>query len=415
MIEVRVTPDPSPADVTPTVTVTGLAPDAATTVVIDLTDAAGHAWRSATPMRTGADGSLDTATLPDPSRPWWDMAFAEEEVPVAFAGPAGRLDATVSVDFPGGTASRVCSRVWAGERRVWTSSGDGYQLTVVFPDTDGPAPAVLVVPGVGGPAAARPLGGMLAAHGYVAGIVTYIEAELLPDGLEEVPVEAFARALADLAGRPEVDPTRLAVHASSFGTGGALLMLCGPDAPAVRAVVLVAPTSVVWQAQPSVGAPPKRSSWSRAGIPLPWLPSDMGKVLGQLLEHGVVDRFRRRRRPSALRMLPAHESGLHKLARHPDAVIPVERVAAPMLLVAGAADAMWPSGAMARAIVERRDAGVDRVLELADTGHLVPPPVVPTTVGWTSTLVSGGTAEGNAAGSARAWAATLEFLAEHLA
>lgn len=414
MIEVRVTPDPSPADVAPTVTVTGLAPDAATAVVIDLIDAAGHAWRSTTAMRTGTDGSLDTATLPDPSRPWWDMAFAEEQVPVAFAAPPDRLDATVSVDFPGGTASRVCSRVWAGERRVWTSSGDGYRLAVVFPDADGPAPAVLVIPGVGGPDSARPLGGMLAQHGYVAGIVTYIEAEVLPDALEEVPVEAFARALADLAGRPEVDPARLAVHASSLGTGGALLMLCGADAPAVRAVVLIAPTSVVWQAQPSVGAPPKRSSWSRGGTPLPWLPSDVGKLLPQLLEHGVVDRFRRRRRPSALRMLPAHESGLRKLAQHPDAAIPVERIAAPLLLVAGAADDMWPSCEMTRAIVERRAAGADRVLVLADAGHLIPPPVVPTTVGWTSTLVSGGTPEGNAAGSTRAWAATLDFLAEHL-
>ncbi|MCU1457761.1 MAG: hypothetical protein JWL73_1853 [Actinomycetia bacterium] len=415
MIEVTVDPDPSPADVVPVIRVRGLDPDASSTVVIDLTDAAGNAWRSSTEMRTDADGAIDTSTLADPSRPWWDMAFAEPKLlPVAFRAPADSLTATVTVAAHGGRGSCTSSRVWAGSRRIWTSSGTGYRLTVVFPHGDGPFPAVLVVPGVDGPDAAHPLAGLLAAHGYVAGIVTYIEADLLPDALEEVPVEAFARAIADLAARPEVAADRVAIHASSVATGGVLLMLATANAPDVLAVVAVAPTSVVWQARPSHGAPPEKSSWTLAGSPLPWVATDVRKLLRQLLGRGVIDRLRRERRPRVLRMLPAYASGLQHADRRPEVSIPVKQVHAPLLLISGTDDQMWPSSQMAAAIADRRQRADDRLVELVGAGHLVGPPVVPTTVAWSANLVLGGTAEAIASGNARAWAETLDFLSTHL-
>jgi len=288
MAELTVAPDRSPADAPPAVIGRGLAPGSEVTVVIDVDDAAGNPWRSTTVIRVAGDGTFDTGRdLADPSRPWWDMAWADDRrVPVTFAAPADELDATVTLFAGGESGSWRCTRQWAGTLRIWTSSGDGYQLTVTFPDGDGPFPAVFVVPGAFGVDAVLPLAGLLAARGYVTGVVTYMEAELLPAALEEVPIEGLARAFADLASRPEVDPARIAVHASSVGTGGALLMLAADDAPAVQAVILVAPTSVVWQALPSRGAPPRHSSWTRAGTPLPWLPTDSGKLLRQLVQRG---------------------------------------------------------------------------------------------------------------------------------
>lgn len=92
----------------------------------------------------------------------------------------------------------------------------------------------------------------------------------------------------------------------------------------------------------------------------------------------------------------------------------MERIAAPLLLVAGTDDVMWPSTAMAEQIRTRRDNPADRYLALPDAGHFLRPPVTPTTVAWNAELVSGGTPQGNAAGQRTGWDVLLSFLAEHL-
>ena len=99
------------------------------------------------------------------------------------------------------------------------------------------------------------------------------------------------------------------------------------------------------------------------------------------------------------------------VARAADAAIPVERIDAPMLLIAGEADAMWPSVSMAAALAARRGhRPTDRVLVLPGTGHFVSPPATPTTVDRNADLVSGGTPEATAHGQRAAWNAALTFL-----
>ena len=59
-------------------------------------------------------------------------------------------------------------------------------------------------------------------------------------------------------------------------------------------MIVIAPTSVVWQALAKGGRPPKASMWSLDGEPLPWLSSHGEMVIGQVLKHATVDRLRRR-------------------------------------------------------------------------------------------------------------------------
>jgi hypothetical protein len=89
--------------------------------------------------------------------------------------------------------------------------------------------------------------------------------------------------------------------------------------------------------------------------------------------------------------------------------------------VAGEADAMWPSAAMARALVDRRRQHgghpTDRLLLLLllpGAGHFLRPPVTPTTVDRNDSLVSGGTPRASARGQRAAWDAVLGFLAATL-
>ena len=59
----------------------------------------------------------------------------------------------------------------------------------------------------------------------------------------------------------------------------------------------------------------------------------------------------------------------------PAAIIPVERIAAPILLVAGDADRLWPSAIMAQQIMQRRQSMssrfADRLLIYSGARHLI--------------------------------------------
>ena len=142
------------------------------------------------------------------------------------------------------------------------------------------------------------------------------------------------------------------------------------------------------------------------------------KLIGQMVRSALARRLTRRPRSSALRLLPAFAAALARPDAVAPALLPVERIPAPLLAVAGTDDAMWPSELMARALIERRRVhgvgGVDELVLLPGAGHFVRPPVTPTTVDRTDTLISGGSPRATAQGQRTAWDATLRFLRQGL-
>jgi len=105
------------------------------------------------------------------------------------------------------------------------------------------------------------------------------------------------------------------------------------------------------------------------------------------------------------------------VAQHPDAVIPVDRITGPILLVCGEADSLWPSCPMADQIVERLKSGhrpAATLLRYKDAGHQVfgTPVTLPvgatTSNAWLASL--GGTPEGNMAARADGWPKVEAFL-----
>lgn len=386
-------------------------------VEVETTDAAGRRWRSTGEYAVGPDGAL---VLDDPERPWWDMAFADADaVPVAFTASDTELRYVVSAVAAEGAEARVeLRRRWGPARPAEDVPGTGYVLRVYRPDAVAePAPGVVVVPGSTGVAAMAPTAALLAAHGYVTAVLGYMQEPGLPPTFSRIPVEAIDAGLRAFAALPGVDAARIGVLAVSVGTVAASVALSGPGAPAVAAVVLVSPSHVVWQALTEGGPPPKAPMLTRAGDDLPYVPIRGEKLLGQMVRVQVARRFSRRPRSTALEMRPAYAAGLAG-AGTDGAVIPVERIGAPLLVVAGEADAMWPSATMAQALADRRrERGGhpgDRLLRLAGAGHFLRPPVTPTTVDRNDALVSGGTPRAVARGQREAWDATVGFLAEAL-
>jgi hypothetical protein len=153
-----------------------------------------------------------------------------------------------------------------------------------------------------------------------------------------VPLESFAPATDRLIAE---GCDRIAYVGTSKGAEAALLLACF-DAR-IDVVVAFSPSSVVWA---NIGpgrdgvAWPQRSSWTRDGVPLPFVAYD--HPWEPVMRDGLV----------SYRGL--HEQSLVRLgAGVAAATIPVEVARAEILLVAGGDDALWPSDAFARSVAER--------------------------------------------------------------
>ena len=428
-MQLSVTPTDGPADEAPAIRVSGAPPSAPVTITAETTDAAGHRWEARCVFTANADGTVDlsrdapvsgTYEGLDPAGLLWSMRFASEDVaPVRFAAPADQLAVSLTATAANGEAGATMVRRWSGPGVSRSElQGDGFVGVLFRPAAPGPHPAVALIGGTTGAAAMEPEAALLASRGYVAMVIGYMGLPGLPATLCEIPVEVLAAGIRRLATAPDVDSARLAVLGASVGTEGMLTALAGiPDLP-VRAAIAVAPSSVVWQAL-AEGRPPQKPSWTLAGAPLPYLRMHGERLLPELIKVELLAHLSRHPRPRALHLRASYAAALADEQASERAAIPVERIAAPLLLLGGEDDQMWPSAAMVEAIVRRRQqaghAEGDRAVTFPEAGHFLGAPIVPTTVTWTESLYGGGTPEGIARAQVEAWQQILSFLAAHLA
>jgi len=391
------------------------------------TDAKDHRWESRNVFRTDASGVVDISrdapvsgsyASVDPAGPIWSMRFASENVaPSMFAAPWDQLEFTFTAEAEGETVSEVAIRRWSGPGVERSEvRGDGYTGFLFEPARDGPHAAVTLIRGTIGARSMEPTATLLASRGYVAMVLGYMGLEGLPKSLCEIPLEILATGVRRLAAHPTVDSERVGVLCASVGAEGALAAMSEIEGLGTRAVVAIAPSSVIWQAM-AEGPPPKKSSWTLGGEPLPWVPMHGERLIPELIKNALLKGLSWRPRPSALHLRSAFSAGLRVRAAVEKASIKVERIEAPILFVSGNDDQMWPAAEMAAALMRRRaqaETPGDRHLSFADAGHIIRPPFTPTTVTRIEGVHTGGTAKGNANASVEAWANILWFLDEHL-
>ena len=254
---------------------------------------------------------------------------------------------------------------------------DGFAGTMFQPPgSRAPGTAVLAFGGSeGGTAGGIGFARALASHGIPALGIGYFGAPGLPPTLTRIPLEYFAAALRWLARQPGVDPHRIVVLGASRGSEAALLLAVHfPDL--VHGVLAAAPSSVVNPALPDA----TQAAWTLSGTPL-----------------STVDR----------RDL-GHPDPVNR-----DAVIPVERIAGPVMLVCGENDQLWPSCRYTTAIAARR--GPSRatvVVRDPKAGHLIGTlvPDIPTAGVEINGVPVGGTREDDALARIDAWPRVLTFL-----
>jgi uncharacterized protein len=179
---------------------------------------------------------------------------------------------------------------------------------------------------------------LFAGLGAVCIALRYFGGERQPPGICEVPLEVFTRATDRLI---EEGCERVAYVGTSKGAEAALLS--ATDDPRVRVVAAISPSSVVWaNTGPGLDGVgwPQRSSWTRGGVPLPFMKYD------------ETWRPEKREGLTTYRSLYARslQIGADNLSA---ATIPVEKARAEIILVAGGDDALWPSDVFAKSIAER--------------------------------------------------------------
>jgi len=253
-------------------------------------------------------------------------------------------------------------------------SDDGLVGTFYAPaGAAGRVPAVLVLGGSeGGLDYADFWAAYLASRGYATLGLAYFRATGLPQGLTEIPLEYFDKAMAWLAARPEADPDRLAL--AGVSRGGELALMLAARMPQVRAVIAMVPSGVRWGSASSYD----KAAWTADGVPLPYIDEYGNAQPGiETLAGGET----------GYRYAPMFEAAL--AAAGDDgiaaATIPVEQSRARFLLIGGADDGMWPSCELAQIAMDRlRDSGHaaahgDELVCYPDTGHDITEPGWPTT------------------------------------
>lgn len=156
-----------------------------------------------------------------------------------------------------------------------------------------------------------------------------------PQRIENIPIESFEAALSWLQHQPGVDPNRIAVFGWSRGTEPAQLLAIRHSE--IRALVLGMPTNAIWPGFDwDFLGPQPPYAWTLGGRPVATIPR--AAIAGLPMRAWTDKQFQ-----AYARALEAHQ----------DALIPIESIKAPVLLISGEADRIWPSGRMARSLRDR--------------------------------------------------------------
>lgn len=181
----------------------------------------------------------------------------------------------------------------------------------------------------------------IASEGYAVLALAYFGMDGLPSDLQEVPLEYFGNAIKWMKHSIYIDPTKLAVIGVSRGSTLALLL------PTIykdfEAIVAIAPSHVVWQSHYlNWDHYAVRSSLSYRGKALPFVPYDFSNKAASAACNSET-----------AACVGMYEQSLKQRQRVRAALIPVERIRAPVLLLSGRADSMWPSSKMGDLVIQR--------------------------------------------------------------
>jgi dienelactone hydrolase len=330
-VAVTVSPRDSLATQPVSIRVTGLKAHEQVTLALHAVDARGQRFSSSDVFRANADGVVDTAHAAPRSGGSYYGVWQMGPVTSAVAKPPAAFfwqdtkpyTFTLRATAGGRTLARTTfMRRLSSTRLLHTElsvAADGLIGTYVRPAGASHEPALLEFGGSEGGPGDSFLAAAFAASGIPTLTLGYFHAKGVPADLHDIPLEYFERALHWLDRQKAVDPRR--VTALGISRGSEAVLLLGVHYPSlVHGVIAAVPSSVV-NCGIHVGGVGGciGPAWTIDGKPVPY----------------------------------TTEFGSAQPDDDPRAVIPVERIKAPIMLVCAESDDIWPSCPYSHAILKR--------------------------------------------------------------
>lgn len=166
--------------------------------------------------------------------------------------------------------------------------------------------------------------------------IAYFGSDNTPPFLKEISLNKIMENIKEVTSLPEIENNCLSLIGGS--RGGELVLLLGSLYDEIDLVVAFTPSYVVYPAV--LVSVPQKSAWKHNDKPLPFLPTE------QFTYSGLKAYLTGNAKAPFLRAMENTE-GVN------EAVIKVERIQGPILLISGKYDEAWPSFEMSNKIVER--------------------------------------------------------------
>ncbi len=407
--------------------VSGLRPGERVTVRAASKDARRMAWESEAVFEADASGGVDLGVQAPVAGGYgeadvfgllWSMkpTGPESGKPIAYRndGINGWTVDLTAVDSAGATATTRfrCVSQRPGEALVRVPlEQDGLKGFLYYPAEGGPFPGVILLGGSEG-GLLETWARTLAANGFASLTLAWFGYPGVPDELVEIPLEYFDRAAEWMKSHPKVKAGGLGLMGGS--KGGEAALLAASRNRAFRAVVAMTPAAHMWEGHTMRFFSPDYkpvSSWSLGGSPLPYIPFKVTSAEKEMERKGELGSF-----------VSFFRDGLAQADPQlvDKAAIPVEKIAAPILLISGTDDRIWPAGEFCAMITARlKKAGFPREVRhviIEGGGHSSCMPFLITAN--RGLLIdgdpSGGSPQADARGGYRSWAETIAFLHRHL-
>ncbi|MGG3837726.1 acyl-CoA thioester hydrolase/BAAT C-terminal domain-containing protein [Paenibacillus thiaminolyticus] len=382
------------------------------------TDEEGVAWRSYAVFRSDDSGVIDvgrqaplegTYRTADAMGLFWSMKPSASAPEIFQKAGSDPLQVTLTAEIDGTIVAerQLVRQVIADEVERIPLNPDELGIAGTFfrpRAVERRPPAVLVLAGSGG-GVNECMTGLLASRGYAALALAYFGVGPLPSQLREIPLEYFEKAVSWLKSQPGIRHESIAVVGRS--KGGELALLLGATYPELHPVVSYVPSPYLFSS--FVGGTPA-SSWTHKGEPLPFVPLRMNLAL-------LFRILSRRFTKQPISFASLYEKSVKLKPDWGGAMIPLERIQGPVLLISGGDDKTWPSTyfseVAAARLREKEFPYPVRHLSYPYAGHMIQAPYLPSTVHRSGTLLLGGSDDKDAEACADSWAKMLDFLDNH--
>jgi dienelactone hydrolase len=422
-VHLSITPERPAVDCELHVQLRGLPPGSTVTLRAQSHDASGQAWQSHATFLADRAGAVDLSrdapisgcySSADAMGLVWSMEPAGQRDPAQATDRLAPVPLRLSAEIRGTEcASAQVERCYVPDGLDRTDVRvDGLVGVLYCPAEPGPWPGVLQLGGAEG-GLHEDDAALLAGHGFAVLALAYYGLPGLPQTLKNVPVEYFGQALDYLSSHPAVAAAGIAVMGVS--KGGEAALLTGATYPAsVRSVISIVGSGLLTQGISQdvlsgslleILSTPV-ASWTHRGRELPYLPNFVTPRLRAAVSAGG---------PVSLGWAAPDLSHADQVAQ---AMIPVEQIAGPILLISGGDDQTY-GPAFQEAAVQRLASlghpGSCRHIVYPDAGHLIAAvPYRPTTQsvfpGPGVPFQYGGTPAADAAARLAMWQEVRRFL-----